>query len=295
MKKTQKKSVLGILILTFLLLSPSSSESRIKFELKFFGGGNILQAGDLNSGIRGLVDNWHDDPEVTITGGRFRPIEYGFEYGAEFIVNFIPQIGIGIGACYLQAYRSSRLESTWFDGESYIDTFKPKIRAVPVSCSLHFRLPVASFLSVTATAGASYYYGTVNWNLHWELTNGQGSYDESWKSKSETIGYHGGLGFEFHLGHGISLVIEGLERFATLKDLKGDLNRIWKSPGLEQSNPIKNATFWYTEYKSLATDKVFPLVVIDSEMPSDLSYSSVRKGKVDLSGIALRTGFEIKF
>jgi len=295
LKERLKKSLLIPCIVVFLLLSPPLSESGVKFGIKLFGGGNYLLGGDLNKGLKGAIDYWNDDLEVTITGGRFRPIEYGFEYGAEIILDITTHLGIGIGGWYMQTERSTRLESMWFGSENYVDYYKPRIRAIPASCSLHFRLPVASFLKITANLGADYYWVTINWKISWERTDDQSSYEENWKSKSEAIGYHGSLGLEFGLGHGIGIVIEGIGRLAILKDLKGDLHRVWRSHDSEREDTINNATFWYTEYKSFTTDKSFPMIVIDSEEPSGPAYSSVRKGKVDLSGASLRIGLKITF
>jgi len=270
---------------------PSPSPG-IEFGVKLHGGLSYLLAGDINDALQGTTDYWDDLTYVDVDG-EVKPLHMGFDFGGEVIINFMPQIGIGLGVGYIQASSNSTIEDTW-SGLAYEDTFNPKVTAIPLTLGVYFGLPMGDTMSVIANAGIGYYLGTFSWNYSYESE--YDDYEENWEAKSNAIGFHGGLGIEVNLSPSMALVVEGFGRYAKLKGLTGDYT--WEESyfGFSSQGSIKDATLWYYEWRSSSTGKWYPTIAFGQDEPqSTSSRRNIREGEVDLTGFSLRVGIKIKF
>ena len=182
------------------------------------------------------------------------------------------------------------------------ETIFPQISAIPLTFSLNFGLPLGSVIKLRLSGGVGYYLGTVVWDYQEKTKFHDNKMD--WESKSNAVGFHGSLGFDFNLGERIVFFIEGVGRYVQLEDLSGSLiiKEIWN--GSEDNESYENAFLKYLEYNSYLTDEWYSLVSIDengvigsgfNNVPSFNSIRNLRNAVIDLTGISIRTGFKIKF
>lgn len=270
----------------------------INFVVKLNGGMSYISGGDINANLEGINDYWFDAEYIDIQEGKFKPVHLGFDLGAEMTINFnvTPKVGIGFGLSYIQGSKKSTVEGTypWWGEETFFsDTINIKVSAIPITLSLYFDLPVADTINVVANAGIGYYLGTANWDYSEDEENWQ--WKENWKSKSNALGFHGGLSLELDISKDMTFVIEGIGRYAKLKGLKGDF--IWENiyEGSYYEGTTEDATFWYYEWHSSNTGKKYPTIWFDDEKPSGARISNVREAEINLSGFSIRAGIKIKF
>jgi len=264
---------------------------RVEFSLKFHGGMSHMLISDLNDALQGTTDYYRDLPNVDIEE-ELEPIHSGFEYGGEIIIHLTPRIGIGFGGGYIQACKKTTIDVTW-EGSPYKDTANPEVTAIPLTFGLYLGLPLAKIMNFTINTGIGYYLGTVKWHYSWDSESHD--YEENWEAKSNAVGFHGGLGFEFNISRNLAMVIEGFGRYAKLKSCKGDYS--WKREFFgHEEGIIEDATLWYYEWRSTDTGKEYPRIKFDDEMPTETSFQkNVREGDIDLTGFSVRAGIRIKF
>lgn len=287
-----------------------SRESNIQFGLKLMGGGDYFLIGDLNNYLQGRQDYLGDHSSITDVVGSYEPLKYGYSFGTEFFIDFTPHIGIGIGAGYFQVNKKSDVDRTYNyhiamddpDFFSIVETIYPQIKAIPLTFSLNFGLPMGSVVKLRLSGGIGYYLGTVVWDYQEETKYTENKMD--WEAKSNAVGFHGSLGIDFNLGERIVFFIEGAGRYVKLEDLSGSLaiREIWY--GSEENEAYESAFLNYLEYNSYLTDEWYPLVSIDengvigsgfNNVPSFNSTRNLRNAEIDLTGVSLRTGFKIRF
>jgi hypothetical protein len=251
-------------------MSNPSRKSKIQFGLKFMGGGDYFLIGDLNDYLQGQQDYLSDDTSIMDIQGSYKPLKYGYSGGAEFFIDFTRFIGIGIGAGYFQVNKKNEVNRT-HDYSSVDDPnplYKnemifPQIKAIPLTFSLNFGLPLGSVVKIKLSGGVGYYLGTIIWDYQMEANFLENKM--FWESKSNTLGYHGSLGIEVNLGRRFGFFIEGFGRYAKLKDMSGSLtiNEIWMG---DEINSVYESSFLkFLEINSYITDKWYPLVSIDED------------------------------
>ena len=268
-----------------------SAEPQIGFSLKMHGGMNYLFSNDINDHLQATTDYWND--RGVDVEGEFEPLQNGIEFGGEFIVNLTPHIGIGLGGGYIQASSKSTVNNAWF-GYSYQDTATPKVTAIPLTLSAYFYLPLGKRLSFNIQAGMGYYLGTFSWDYSYESE--LDDFKENWEGKSNALGFHGGLGFEFYFSSGIALFVEGFGRYAKLKALKGKYTFEETFFGYQGQESIDEATLWYYEWRSALTGNYYPTLEFNDEKPEETSFiKNIREGEVDLTGFSVRVGIRIRF
>ena len=181
-------------------------------------------------------------------------------------------------------------------------TTKPKIRTIPLTASLYLSTSDKNAVRFTLNGGVGYYLATINW--HYLYSTGAQDYlfsdKRTWEAKSKTIGFHGGLGFEFKLANSFAFVIEGVGRYVKLKELAGDfvqtyIEDIEGSVDEDLQAQEEATTFWHADYEYSFTGNTHPWTIFSKYKPSSSSYKNVRKGIIDLSGFSIRTGFKIRF
>lgn len=271
--------------------APQPTRPGIDFNLKFHGGMNYMRIGDINDALQGTTDYYKDLPHVDIEED-LSPAHWGIDFGGELIINFTPRVGIGLGGGYIQVSEETVIDVIW-EGSPYKDTAQPKVTIIPLTFSVHLGLPLGNIMNFTLNAGAGYYLGTIQWHYSWDSEFHD--YEENWKAKSNTIGFHGGLGLEFNFSRTLALVVEGFGRYAKLKSLQGDYT--WKRDFFgHEEGIIEEATLWYYDWRSSDTGKEYPRIEFDDDVPTETSFQrNIREGEVDLTGFSVRLGIKIKF
>lgn len=281
-----RKKLIFFLTLVLIFSFVSVSQAQQRFNLRLLGGMGIFSPKDINRGIEGWNDFLADLWEV-FQEGEVKPINLGYEFGGDLVISLTPNIGIGIGAGYIQGVKTSDQTFSSDYGVEGTITNKPKIRAIPIKVSLFYTLPLSNSVNVVLNGGGGIYFAKYLYNFRIDA-NGfwmEGDHDTS----STGFGFHGGIGFEFNLAPNIAFLFEGQGRYAKIDGFKGE--SMYSETDI---TPIKEeGILYYVEGSSMG--KTYRIVYIYEEKPSGEGINNVREAKVDFSGFALMAGIRIKF
>jgi len=259
----------------------------VGFGLKLSGGVGYLSVGDLNTNFQGRNDQLED---VALSyEGQYELLNWGYDFSGEIIIYPIPSLGIALGAGYIQVSNESSVSVTSIFSSEEIHVM-PKISVIPITLGIYYSLPLASGVNLTLNGGTGYYIGTLSWDRDYSGTLAE--YTDTFEGSEGTIGFQGGLGFEFKFSPIVALVIEGFGRYAKLKEMKGDYSREGSS-FLGSIDASGEYTMYYYEY--LAGTEYYPHTHFFEEEPSDPYYRNVRKAEIDLSGFSVRIGLKFRF
>jgi len=278
-----KKKIAFILGLSFLFVCLPRAADASALTFRFFGGGTYLRGGDLNEGMKGWTDfwkvNWQLQGYPTQTGA-FNPVHYGYEFGGDIIVHLTARFGIGLGAEFVQASKSSVLtfQSTT---SSFTWTIVGKPSAVPVKVSLLYILPLGGGAAISLHAGAGYYSAKAHLesshNIDGPLT------DYIIDSSAKGVGYHAGLGLELRLFPKVYFLIEGYGRYVVLSGFEGSVT-------MHPAGGWKGKLYYWGASKSYL--ERYNYIDLTIGPPGGVIF--VREAKVDYSGVSLRGGFVIR-
>lgn len=272
------------LVLTFSFVRVSQAQQR--FSLRLLGGMGILSPEDINRGIEGWNDFLADLWEV-FQEGEVKPINLGYEFGGDIVINVTPNFGIGIGAGYIQGAKTSEQTFSSDYGVGGTITNKPKIRAIPIKLSLFYTLPLNNSVNVVFNGGGGLYFAKYSYNFRVDA-NGflmEGNQDAS----ANGFGFHGGIGFEFNLAPNIAFILEGQGRYAKIDGFEGE--SVYSETG--DSPYTEEGTLYYVEGSDMG--KTYRIVYIYEEKPSGVGIIKVREATVDFSGFTLMAGIKIRF
>ncbi len=138
---------------------------------------------------------------------------------------------------------------------------------------------------------------TIDYEETQEMGYPAGSYVHTvtWRAKSNEIGFHGGIDFEFGFSSNFAFVIGAMGRYVKFTDLMGDLE--WKEHGfgISDSGTEKDQILWFGYNEYLYSKKKYPLITLSENKPTASWWSDVRKAEVDLTGIILQAGIKLTF
>lgn len=271
---------------------PKKSSS---LSLRLYGGFNRLAAGDLNEGFDGYFELFELYRALGLadTTGGYNPVHAGYNFGADFVFQLSPMIGVGIGAGYLRSSASSLMTVAFEDGELTLEG-TPTLSAMPIRLAVFFTLPLGGKLNLTADAGGTYYAALkldATQRLEFAADNWEEmSLSASRSSLSDNLGFQGSLGFEYKISSKMGLFFEAVGRYASFKNFD-------TATGTSQSSgedPVAGvgkiylATYTYPEgtYSAFMISETVPFP------DPDITY---REPKIDLSGFGLQTGIRIRF
>lgn len=285
---SRKKGFMLFVCLLILLLLPGMSEAE-KFAVKFSGGMNYLLVGDVNEGIKGVIDHLRD--LSTLYGnsveGEAKPIHLGFDFEGDIIINLTPRVGIGFGAGYIQGAKTSELTVHFPEGQPEGGfAFKPKISAIPIRVGVFYTLPVSEMVNVVFNAGAGMYLS--NYSYNFRPGPGWSGNSITQTASAKGLGFHGGVGLEFNLAPNIAFVLEGRGRYA-------------KIGGFEGTAKYDGSSLPYTEegvlyyWEQMTIIGKYPRVLVRENKPSGPDVSNVRDAKVDFTGFTFLAGIKINF
>lgn len=227
------------------------------------GGISLVGPDDLNQVINGYGDYWSEADDI-FTWGEIKMMS---EIGGELIFNLTENIGIGVGAGYI--FKNSRGEYGT-TADTLLQEFK--FSFIPLTGSLHYKIPFGSAMNISLQGGAGYYLGKMKHSYN------SGSTSTLEDASCNTLGIHAGIGIEIGMGSSAAIVITGLYRIANFKEWTGTRG------GTEGKLYLYE---WYSSYY----DEYFPAVWIYGTPPT----ASARLAEINISGPVLKVGFKIGF
>jgi len=259
-----------------------------QFSLKLTGGMYFNLGNDYNKGIEGY-NNYLRDEFISVTG-EFEAFKNVPMFQGELIFYLNPNMAIGVGAGYLQWNKNNLVTADW-DGATEDITYTPKLSVIPIFANFHYLTSIAPRLNLDLYAGPGLYLTKLDWTdtdsfLLWDLSH-------TFSSKSTIFGFQAGIGLDFQIAPNISLVVDGLYRYANITEVKGT----WTESGwvlwwtVDDTYP--DSYMWY--YEDTSTSTRYSRVVIGPDMPSGAGYSGARKAEINLSGVTATAGIKISF
>jgi hypothetical protein len=272
-----KKAVLfACLLAVSVLFIQSPARAQMTLGFKVTGGLGYYGAGDLNTGLQGWSDVFSYIYDAYSPTGGYEPVHLGMDFGGELLLQFNPQIALGLGVGFLQASRSSSLVLS-YAGEDYPESWSPKISAVPITLSLHYFVPLSGKIKLSLDAGMGYYFGKCTDTQHIIFII---EFDRTYDTTASGVGFHGGLGLEIPVAPSVSIVFEARGRFAKLGGFKGTV---------ESDSSTTTGDVWLADVN---LGKNLTLIDIYGATPSG---DNPRLAKLDFSGFSAAAGFVFRF
>lgn len=253
----------------------------IGLTIKVSAGFNHIAAGEINEGLRGIVDYYKSI--LSMWGQYFdrevEPFHSGFDYGIDAIYSLTPRIGIGVGTGYI-----------WWGNKSWLPLSEPqfirrldstvRVKAYPIRIGAHVSIPLFKRIDLAFNAGPAYYF------VHYSYNMSYSPFSVVQKIKGQGWGFNGGIGLELRWNSRSSLFIEYQGRYAKFNTFKGTEERKNFVSRLQEEGAL--CCVEYTEGSEVKCQ----LQVLDEEM---LIYPNMRKADFDLSGFAINVGAKVKF
>lgn len=253
----------------------------IGLTVKVSVGFNRIAAGEINDGIKGVVDYYKY--LISYWGHSFdrevKPFHSGFDFGADAIYSLTSHIGIGLGLSYVQWGSNSWLLLADPGYPRRLDSTL-RVKALPVRLGAFFTLPVFRKINVTFNAGTDYYFVHYTYNMTYK------PYAVVQKASGQGMGFHGGIGLELEWNPRSTLFIEYQGRYAKFNTFEGTEEKVFFGGRLKEEGPL--CCMEYIEGSEVGRR----LAVLNEEMLLD---PNVKKADFDLSGFVIRVGAKIKF
>lgn len=294
MIKKLKASVLSALILLAAVLVAPPTAGAQGLALKLFGGYNYMNGGDVKDGQKGILDFYTEFfPLYGYTAHQeYKPLRDAWDVGGDLIFYFTPNIGIGLGAGYIQSFTgASTLAMTRPATPTTDFTSTPKVSAIPIRASLYIAFPLGTGASLTLHGGAAYYLAKMQYVLR--AVTGSDWEQLEFKADGKGIGFHGGIGLEVDLSSNLSFIVEGTARLANIGGFSGT-NTGTGSFGGGGYSVSESGTLYFYKYNHGVLG-IFSDIDISDTVPSGPAYSDVREARVDFSGFSARTGILLRF
>jgi hypothetical protein len=282
-----KKLLTAILCMAMICFLAQAAGAQVKAGLRFYGGLNYLGGGDLNKGGQA----WYDFEKLMATSsgyssqGTFSPAHLGLNFGGEIMILFTPQFGLGLGADYLSATQTSKIEYNKIFNPTVEHSINPKATAIPIKLTFYYFLPAAPWMNVVLQAGAGYYLAKAYFHQH--LQNPTDFEDIELDTSHNGLGFHGGLGFEFPFSSHLGFLVEFLGRYASFSGFEGNI--IVSTTG---SSDTYNGKLYFIKIYSPPVS--YSLLIVETTKPTGPGVTA-EEAKVDFSGFSLRAGFFIRF
>jgi opacity protein-like surface antigen len=274
------------LIIVLLCLSLSAAAYSMSFSLKLTGGPNFLFGGDYNK-IAEDANHPMYGPLPMATAGEIKKLSLGWNFAAEFIVNFGDNMGLGLGVGYITASDDSSLTASIGPlSESY--NYQPSVSVIPIVLSFHYSLPISSAFTVQFSAGPGLYISSFDFSNHYVFPLALTDLTETFDPNSKVFfGGQAGLGLEFAVSPSVSLTLDVLGRLANLSDFAGTHTLSGTLFGLTGNVTANNHMFYYFEEDGQAH------YAIQANLPSGAGVISARAASISLSGLCTMIGVKI--
>ncbi len=283
----------AIITISVLLVAAASARAQL-VSLKLTGGALWINGDEYNKGIAG--DNRYlKETSLSVTGS-YKELKNGLDFTAEILVHANRHLAVGFGGGYYNLTNESTVKAQGvlsgqpFDSES---TYRPSISVIPLFVNLHYSMSLGSMADLDIYAGPL--FQVVQYNFRNASTMSLASVVQTltFRSSSTTLGGQAGLGLNFHLFRGVSLVVESCYRYGKIRDFAGN----WAVIGSSDSGPINksSAEYYFWTYQDASAGGYARTGFFDNNGPVGDSISEARKAYIDLSGIYALGGIKFSF
>lgn len=281
---------LGSLGLWVFLMASSAVPAIRGWNFRLTGGRASLDGGDFSAGLIGRNDFIRG--EYNLVGGSLRRPEAGFELLADVEVEIMPRFSLALGIGYLQARKSSAIEyDDWIIHAK--EDIRPCLRAIPMTITASYRLPVWGRLSFRAAGGFAVYFANIRWEREylfvtsWITDKGM----ESWHASAACLGLQGHIAIEYAIGPRLSVVLEGGGRWARFSGPRGP----WTLKGSDtlSGDYADSGTRTLWRYDATPEGRSYPVWVLSDAEPHPVFSAGVEPARIDLSGWTLRAGLRL--
>ncbi len=273
-----------------------------KFGFKLYGGLNYLAGGDLTNSTTGWSTFYHDYWALPLWGslnfaGDYKPAHLGADFGGELILEFTPNIAVGLGAGYLQATKETAYNFP-IGGMTFAYDWKVSASAIPITASLIYTLPASSQFNIFFEAGVGYYVsvkatqendGFLPLAIFWPYIIGR--YTDAIDGTSSGIGFHGGLGLEFVASPNFSIFLEAKGRYANIGgfDKANETGHFIDLGGATVTINNANMYLQKSNWSSVPGLSSYDVLGVAATIPAGAT-----EAKVDLSGFSVLLGIIIR-
>lgn len=262
-------------------------KTSLGFALK--GGYNYLNIGDLNT----WIDSWNYYYEAVITkGGGSVPetlenLHRGHNFGGEISLALSPRWAVSLGVGYTYLKNTSR--TILIDGnqneENHLLTNVAKI--TPLTIGVYYSFPIFHKTKFFLNTGVGYYFAKLSQDYLYQR------YDNYWVEwqkdmSSSDLGFHGGMGFEWHIRKFLSLIFEARGQCVRINSLEG-------------TRKYKNSTGYKFEERGIfyywvesASEGIGTYRILPEEPDPVWTRKDIREFSLNLSGISLMIGIKIR-
>lgn len=214
----------------------------------------------------------------------------------ELVYQFNPNFGLSIGTGYISGGISGSLGRFSFPLGSSLGgdfAYNPLFNSqlFPVYLSAIWSYPVMLEGEIYVLGGLGYYFGKIScietnfeYNLH-DPESQWNYFNWTYKSNFSSLGFHGGIGFEYEVSNQFTLFIEAICRIVNIRNFNS-INRVSGASGIfdylgdEIKRLGEKSTFLYAQRFG------------GEEAWGDIDY---RITNLSYSGISLRLGFRFRF
>jgi hypothetical protein len=283
-----KKFLVALLVLAGSMTAGFSEQVAIKVT----GGLVSIKGGDYNDGLAGL----NALLRATSIGstGAYQPLDHGLQGQVEIVNAINSHLAVGLGGGYFRVSGEGRVSVQGLapSGTSLESRLSGRVSVIPLFLNLHYLTRLVAGLSLDAYAGPVFY--VVQFNFDDARTFSLDALEDTitFAASQTAWGGQAGLGLAYKLVGGLSLVADGCYRFGTVSDLQGN----WADLGTSAPGPVnESSALTYLWFYKLAQGSAYDQLAFADSAPAGPGVSGVRRARIDLSGLALSTGFKFGF
>ncbi len=252
------------------------------FFLSIMGGGNYIQGGDINLGIKGLAGLYEDT--LRIKGeGKIGSVHWGYIFGLEVSFPMSENLSWGIGVEHFQGKNKGQWEYPQGESSSLL-LVRSNLRATPANLFLTYY----PFSYLYIKGGISYYFARFTYDYRFQTED----LTEQWEGKSNAQGLRlsGSLGFSKKYSSNLSLFAEITGRLAKMQGFKGKEN-FQDSSG---KNSSQEGTLYHIQTQILE-ERTHSVLFIRKTRPNEAGIIAAQKAQIALSGVSLKIGLRFHF
>ncbi len=207
-------------LIVFLSIIASSEERKSfkpRFSIKLTAGGGYVAIGDMNKHLDSM-NNYKDYSGVSMSdvSGKIEKLNnWSNDWELELKIDASPKIGFGIATSFFHRRNQSSIYAYQVPefGRDYEMIFEPEIKVImPLGLNLYYSIYSGSKLNVFINSGIGWYSGKMTEN---KISNfiyplGDVYFDNRyWEVENNlSLGFRGGVGFEYSLIKNLALVVE---------------------------------------------------------------------------------------
>jgi len=304
---TKKRVIIcAILVLSLVFLSRiASPEETENFEprlsIKLSGGLSYMLGGGINTHLKSYDD--YLSAMTDYEGDKIRRLQYIPEFEGELRWDITSKFAVSVGIGYISGKNKSYLE---YEGPFPFQTssnptqqyfLKPEAKTVPLKLGIYYTLSLSPGINLFLNSGFGYYFSKCSlYKKHisssWSIFQIYYTKEEQYDVRADSLGFNGGIGFEYDIANNLVIVLEIQGRYAKAKNLKGNkLFSVWDVSYMEEEGTL------YIGERDMTDEgygKYCPDLMISQSTPSGDEYRNIREAVLDFSGFSLRVGIRIK-